>query len=308
MKAILLVFVSLWAGVVNAQDLYSKTYGSPDHAALIFLHGGPGFNSAGFEVTTAETLAAAGYYVIVYDRRGEGRSTSTDVRYTFDQTFEDLQSLYEKYELKQASLIGHSFGGVVASLFAEKHPEMVKAVVLVGAPVSLQETFKTILRRAKAIYEAKDDRANLGYIAMLEKMDTTSLAYSSYSFGHAMLNGFYTPTDANATAQALYALFGTDPVLKQYGSQSNFQAPQGFWQNERYTTIDLTETLVQLVERGLPMYGLYGKDDGLYSADQVGDLAAIIGEEQLRYWDRCSHNVFIDQQALFIETLQDWLK
>ncbi len=158
MKAILLVFVSLWAGVVNAQDLYSKAYGSPDHAALIFLHGGPGFNSAGFEVTTAETLAAAGYYVIVYDRRGEGRSTSTDVRYTFDQTFEDLQSLYEKYELKQASLIGHSFGGVVASLFAEKHSEMVKAVVLVGAPVSLQETFKTILRRAKAIYEAKDDR------------------------------------------------------------------------------------------------------------------------------------------------------
>jgi hypothetical protein len=33
--------------------------------------GGPGYNCAGFEVSTAQELANNGFYVIVYDRRGK---------------------------------------------------------------------------------------------------------------------------------------------------------------------------------------------------------------------------------------------
>jgi len=182
---------------LNAQEIYSKAFGDPDDQPILFLHGGPGYNCVNFEATTAQQLAGKGFYVIVYDRRGEGRSKDPNAKFTFEVTFADLNKIYEKYGISKSSLIGHSFGGVVATLFAEKYPEKIQSVILVGAPISLQETFKTIISASKDIYESKNDSINLNYISLLEKMDTSSIQYSSYSFIHAMQNGFYTPNNVS---------------------------------------------------------------------------------------------------------------
>ena len=56
----------------------------------------------------------------------------------------------------------------------------------------------------------------------------------------------------------------------------------------------------------IKIYGLYGKEDGLYAAYQIESLAKIIGEENLLYFDNCSHNVFIDQQSAFLNALTKW--
>jgi proline iminopeptidase len=303
--AALLLFITI---TINAQTIYSKAFGNPENKAVIFLHGGPGYNCATFEFTTAQQLADAGFYVITYDRRGEGRSVDTKAKYTFQETFDDLSSLYKQYNIKQATLIGHSFGGIVTTLYAKKHSKNVANIILVGAPVSLQNTFKTIIKTSKEIYTAKNDNVNLNYISMLENMDTTSIEYSSYSFMHAMQNGFYTPKEMSDEAKNIYTQFGTNEELKKFGSQMSYEAPQGFWQNENYTTIDLKPNLKLLLEKGFHIYGIYGKDDGLYSKEQVDELRKLLGEENLKYIDNCSHSVFIDQQSLFIEALKDWLK
>ena len=114
----------------------------------------------------------------------------------------------------------------------------------------------------------------------------------------------------NATDEAkrIYTVFRTDTLLKKYASQMTIQAPQGFWKNEKYTTIDLTKNLDNLKEKNINIYGLYGKDDGLYSTQQITDLQKQIGANNLKYFDRCSHNVFIDQQAAFIESIYMWAK
>jgi proline iminopeptidase len=293
---------------VNSQDIYSKAYGNPDDKALIFLHGGPGYNSVNFELTTAQELANNGFFVIVYDRRGEGRSLDASAKYTFEQTFNDILKLYDEYDLDKPSLIGHSFGGVVATKFAVKYPEKVQSIILVGAPIALQETFKTIIRTTKAIYKSKNDTINLKYISMLEEMDTSSIQYSSYCFMHAMNNRFYTPKNMSQEAKDIYAQYKTDSLMRKYSSQMTFHAPQGFWKNENYTTLDLRDDLYELREGETAIYGLYGKDDGLYSADQVADYTSMIGDNNLKYFENCSHNVFIDQQDLFIEALNNWIK
>lgn len=64
----------MWIQPATAAEIYSAAYGKASDPAVIFLHGGPGYNSLDFEVTTAQKLADQGFYVIVYDRRGEGRS------------------------------------------------------------------------------------------------------------------------------------------------------------------------------------------------------------------------------------------
>lgn len=290
------------------QSIYTKSFGNSKDKPIIFLHGGPGYNCVNFEATTAQQLADHGFFVIVYDRRGEGRSKDPNSKFTFKETFEDLNNIYLKYSLTKATLIGHSFGGIVATLFAETNPKKVQSIILVGAPVSLQSTFKNILSKSKSIYQTKKDSVNLNYISMLEHMDTASIEYSSYCFVHAMQNGFYTPKNPSVAVKNIYSKFRSDTLFSKYASQMSYEAPQGFWKNENYTTIDLTKNLKSLHKKKIRLLGLYGKDDGLYSIEQVADLQSLIGSNNLKYYDNCSHNVFIDQQTQFIEQIKTWLK
>lgn len=309
MKTIIIsTIILLTTMFANSQNIYTKTFGKSKDKAIIFLHGGPGYNCVNFEATTAQQLADHGFFVIVYDRRGEGRSKDPNSKFTFKETFDDLNNIYLKYSLTKATLIGHSFGGIVATLFAETNPKKVQSIILVSAPVSLQSTFKNILSKSKSIYQTKKDSVNLNYISMLEHMDTASIEYSSYCFVHAMQNGFYTPKNSSVEAKNIYSKFRTDTLLSKYASQMSYEAPQGFWKNENYTTIDLTKNLQALHKKKIRLFGLYGKDDGLYSTQQVADLQTLIGSNNLKYYDNCSHNVFIDQQILFIEQIKKWSK
>jgi proline iminopeptidase len=86
------------------------------------------------------------------------------------------------------------------------------------------------------------------------------------------------------------------------------QGPQGFWETEKYTSIDLTTDIKDLKSKGIRIYGLYGKEDGLYSSDQINKLAELIGKNNIMYLDNCSHSVFIDQQTTFIHNLKTWSK
>ena len=294
-------------GTCTAQTIYSKAFGDAKSEPIIFLHGGPGYNCASFEASTAQKLADQGFYVIVYDRRGEGRSKDLDAKFTFKQTDEDLELLYKKYKVKKATLVGHSFGGIVAVKFAEEHQKKVNAIILVGAPVSLQNTFKTIIATSKKIYQEKNDTTYLTYIEMLEEMDTTTSAYSSYCFMHAMQNGFYSPKKPTEDGANLYKQLSVDSLMTKYGSKMTMAPPQGFWMNESYTTIDLSTSIAQLVSNKLNIYGLYGKDDGLYAPDAISSLESLIGKENVQYLDQCAHSVYIDRQQLFLATLKSWL-
>ncbi|NQX97685.1 MAG: alpha/beta hydrolase [Flavobacteriales bacterium] len=307
-KTITLFAIILTTTIVNSQTIYSKVFGDPKNDPIIYLHGGPGYNSMGFEITTAQKLSENGFYVIVYDRRGEGRSPDEQAVFTFQETFDDLDSIYEKFNLKNATLIGHSFGGIVGALYTEQYPKKVKALILVATPLAMQETFLTIIKTSKGIYKNKRDSTNLMYIGMLEKMDKTSLAYSSYCFGHAMQNGFYTPKRPSKEALTIYNKLKADTLFGSKGAGMTIEAPTGFWKNENYTSIDLTEHLKNVLKKKIPLFGLYGIEDGLYSEEQVTRLKNMMPKTNFKYIENCSHNVFIDQQDQFITALKTWIK
>jgi proline iminopeptidase len=170
----------------------------------------------------------------------------------------------------------------------------------------MQETLSTILKSSKSIYISNKDSVNLNYINMLEKMDKNSIEYSSYSFSHAMQNGFYYPKELTKEAANIYSTFKTDSLLTKYSSKMTYEAPRGFWQNEKYTTLDLNENLKRVLKNGTPVFGLYGKDDGLFSETQIRNIENLIGENNLEYLSNCSHNLFIDQQTKFIDALKKW--
>lgn len=291
-----------------SEQLYIKTFGDRKHPPVLFLHGGPGYNSANFEGTTAQQLADKKFFVIVYDRRGEGRSEAISANFTFEESFSDINSIRDKYHLNKVNLIGHSFGGILATKYAEAFPANVNSIVLVGAPISLQESFKHIISKSKEIYTAKNDSINLKYIQFLSNMDTASIEYSTYCFSHAMQNGFYTARNSTEESKSLYTKLKSDTSLWKYAKAMTYPAPRGFWANEKYTTLDLTKDLLDLQDKKINIFGLYGKEDGLYSERQISTLSSLIGDKHILYLDNCSHSVFIDQQAIFLETISKWIK
>lgn len=289
-----------------SQNLYVQTFGKSTDPALFFLHGGPGYNCASFEGTIAPRLANAGFYVVVYDRRGEGRSPDPNATYTLAQSLEDLRLLYKQLDLQQALLVGHSFGGFVATLFAAQYPQQVRGLVLVSTPPNLQATFEHIRARCTAIYETQGDATNLYYMRLLADMDSHSMEYASYCFAHAIQNGFYHPSQPLAEAQTLYQQLATHPTLQPYVTQMTGEAPIGFWKNDRYTSMDLVPYLQNVLKQQTPILGLYGQEDGLLAPTQIVELTNLIGPKQMHHWDHCSHSVFIDRPLLFVQTISNY--
>lgn len=289
---------------LNAQTLYSKAFGNPQHPALLFLHGGPGYNAVSFELSTAPILAEQGYYVIVYDRRGEGRSIDPNAEFSLAEAAADIQGVLEKYAVSKVHLLGHSFGGILALKFARTHPEKVHSVALISAPLDLQESFQHIIVQCKTIYEAKEDLVNLKYVGLLQEMDPHSMLFASYCFLHALRNGFYTTPNPTPDAQQQYTALMEQPDFKRWGNAMTEQAPLGFHRNDAYTQMKLYDLIRQVLQKKVPVFGFYGEDDRLYPKTQRQTLEALLPQGHFKSWERCGHAVFIDQQAQFIAALR----
>ncbi len=288
---------------ISAQEatLYSNGFGKKTDPAVIYFHGGPGYNSANFEFSTAEELSKKGLFVVVFDQRGCGRSKNyhSDGPYTFEAQIEDVLSVYKKYDLTKASLIGHSWGGTLATKFAEKHPEMVQKIIFVGAPMSYQMTLRGILQRCKDKFSFKHDSINLKRIAFVEKMDTSSINYSASCFMFAVANGFYNPSLKSQFAEDFKEKMEGTEAEKLFG-QIEREPVQGVYDAEKYTTIHLFKTWMEL-KKTIPLYGLYGHDDGLFEDQQLDLIEVAVGFAHYHLIKGASHNVFIDTHSEFMD-------
>ena len=78
-------------------------------------------------------LLAKKYNVIRYDRRGYGKSSDPQTRYSH---IDDLNQIFTKLKIEKAIIFGMSSGGRLAIDFTLKYPEKVNGLVLVGAVVA----------------------------------------------------------------------------------------------------------------------------------------------------------------------------
>lgn len=308
LRLLSLLLVTLFSiNNVNAQELYSASYGDENDPAILFLHGGPGYNSFSFEASTAEVLAKEGFYVVVFDQRGCGRSVNVQgSEYTFEEAVKDIDGLYKKYGLNKATLIGHSWGGALGLVFAEQHPDKVNALVLVGAPMDYQQTFKAIIKNSRDAYKASNKTDQLKYLDMLEQMDTASLQYANYCFLHAMASGQYSTNEITPSTQRIYTSLAGDQDAQLL--QNMTQPPvSGFYKSAHYTTLNLINRL-SILKKKVKVYGIFGDEDGLFDPVQLNAIDDAIGKDNFMIIKGASHSVFIDQQDMFLQTLEGYIK
>ncbi len=116
------------------QDVAPKT---PNGHTVVLLHG-KNFTAATWE-RSLQVLTGAGYRVVAPDQIGFGKSTKpAHYQYTFQQLAHNTRALLESLGIKQAALVGHSTGGMLAVRYALMFPQLVEQVVLVN-PIGLED-------------------------------------------------------------------------------------------------------------------------------------------------------------------------
>lgn len=112
--------------------LFIRTVGnSASSPILIAINGGPGMSS--HYLKSMEQLASPDLTIVTYDQRGTGRSSESAAGYSMQKHVADIDNIRQHLKAKKIYLFGHSFGGILAQLYASLHPERVLALILMGS-------------------------------------------------------------------------------------------------------------------------------------------------------------------------------
>lgn len=140
--------------LINGRNLFVELYGQPENPAVTFLHQGLG--STYSWNTQAQVFANAGYYVVVYDRWGYGKSEARHSLLTadFKEDLADLVGLLQALNIHRTAIIGHSDGGTISLYFAAQYPDITTCLVSIAAHIYIEVSMKpSIVKVRQSFYE-----------------------------------------------------------------------------------------------------------------------------------------------------------
>lgn len=132
-------FIDVGRGIT----LCYETIGNPSHPPLLLVMG-LGMQMIAWHDGLCAMLADRGYYVIRFDNRDAGKSTSIDApppglkhlttrrfdsgQYTLADMADDTAGLLSKLDLAPAHVVGASLGGMIAQTLSAHHPNQVRTL------------------------------------------------------------------------------------------------------------------------------------------------------------------------------------
>lgn len=121
---------------VNAAgvDIHYQVLGEAGAPVIVMIHGLLLGNMATWYFGAATALAKT-HRVIVYDLRGHGMSGKATSGYDIETMVADLKVLIDTLAIGELSLVGHSYGALIALNFARQYPERIKKFVMVEGPL-----------------------------------------------------------------------------------------------------------------------------------------------------------------------------
>jgi len=124
----------------DGTQIYFKDWGTGQ--PIVFSHGWP--LSADDWEAQMMFFGQQGYRVIAHDRRGHGRSGQTWDGNEMDTYADDLSELFEKLDLKNAIMVGHSTGGGEVARYLGRHgaKRVSKAALISAVPPLMLKTDK----------------------------------------------------------------------------------------------------------------------------------------------------------------------
>lgn len=120
--------------MIKVDDLqfWSESFGNKENSPIILIMGAGGQGIL-WPVEFCKQLAQHGYFIIRYDNRDTGLSTSFNFEthpYTLLDMTNDVIRIMDHYQFKSAHIVGGSMGGLIAMLLGAHFPERVRSLTL----------------------------------------------------------------------------------------------------------------------------------------------------------------------------------
>jgi len=119
----------------NGVSLHCQAVGDRADPAVLLIMGAMS-SAVWWPEELCRQLAGRGRYVIRYDHRDTGRSTSYapgQARYTVEDLADDAVAVLDGYGLDRAHIVGMSLGGYLSQLIALKHPSRALTLTLIAS-------------------------------------------------------------------------------------------------------------------------------------------------------------------------------
>ena len=152
--------------VGDGNRLYWETCGNPAGKPAVVLHGGPG---GGCSTGLRRYFDPSAYRIVLFDQRQCGRSTpsasdpNTDLSTnTTEHLLGDLEKLREHLAIDRWQLFGGSWGCVLGLTYAERHPDRVSEIVMMGIATGRRSETDLITRRLAALFPEAWERFRAG--------------------------------------------------------------------------------------------------------------------------------------------------
>ncbi|RJP21669.1 MAG: alpha/beta fold hydrolase [Candidatus Abyssobacteria bacterium SURF_5] len=116
---------------VSDIEMYYETLGPGDPVVLV-----TGYGADLVQWALQTPVLSQNYLVYALDNRGVGSTDKPAGPYSIKMMADDLFGFFQAMEIRQAHLVGHSMGGMIAQQFALDHPELLRSLTLASTTCS----------------------------------------------------------------------------------------------------------------------------------------------------------------------------
>lgn len=151
LKRLILLILSLtYSSISSAQELSIMTSDTVrlyvnvkgDGIPCLFIHGGPGQGSNYWEKLAGD-ICERHFKMIYLDQRGCGRSTSPlNNDYSIKRMIMDFEEVRKALNIDQWLIMGHSFGGILQTYYANSHPENINGMLMFSCTLDMKESLE----------------------------------------------------------------------------------------------------------------------------------------------------------------------
>ena len=268
--------------------LYWAAYGKKDAPRLLVLHGGPG---ADHRYLLPQLLHLADKYdLLFYDQRGGGKSKTDSLEpITWETHVTDLAAVISEFSLEPLSLVGYSFGAMIALLHlieseAGRRPQKPARMVLLD-PAPLTREFRRQFedefsrrQRAPEIAAMRDELNSSG----LRESDPAAYRQRAFELGVAA----YFADPRRAIDLTPFRVVG--------------RIQQSVWES-----LGDFDIVAKLTRSTAPVLIVHGRDDPIpvasstQAAERLGATLVVL--------DDCGHVPYVEQPAALFTALDAFL-
>ncbi|MGB8957019.1 MAG: alpha/beta hydrolase [Tumebacillaceae bacterium] len=291
---------------IRGTRLHVEIAGPEDAPPVLFLHGGPGGQGAYEYMHFQRERLGSQMRLIALDQRGTLRSDALgeEEPLLLQDLIDDIEALRETLGLAHWTVLGHSFGGYLATRYALAHGNRLDCLVLEAPSFDLGLTFRSNLRKAAGLF------ANAGHGELRDAclalaasdLPTAELAQAQNEplsqLGELWAEMFIHGADKDITNRVMAEAPFEKELLSRAGQQSK----------KLYAEGRLFESLLgHLDQIHVPTLLVRGASDPILSDDQVQAFQEKVPHGQIVVFANSGHVPYAEEADRYAETVTTFI-